>query len=169
MSRNDAARRDLERLFGKICFIEKLGIRYIPPKDRKKLKGYSKYDDVITYHHIQERHTGGKATVENGALVRGYNHKWLHSLPDREKQLVNDAMQEYKASVLRAKSKGVDIQPEDILTPEDLYQVLQFAKITNLAQFQNKRNQKFNRAKEKQEARRIIEEALYGDEEDERF
>lgn len=164
---NNGARRELERLFGKICFIEKLGIRYIPPKERKKIKGYSKYDDMLTYHHIQERHLGGKATVENGAIVRGYNHKWLHSLPEHEKQLINQAMQEYKASVLRAKQNGVDIRPEDILTPEDLQEVIEMTTLATLNTEVKRKRQKFNRAKQKRETQQLIDDALYGEWEDE--
>ena len=164
---NDSARRELERLFGKICFIEKLGIRYIPPRERKKIKGYTKYDDILTYHHIQERHLGGKATVENGAIVRGYNHRWLHSLPEHEKQLINQAMQEYKASVLRARQNGVDIRPEDILTPEDLQEVIEMTNLSTLNTEVKGKRQKFNRAKQKRETQQLIDDALYGEWEDE--
>ena len=164
---NNGARRELERLFGKICFIEKLGIRYIPPKERKKIKGYSKYDDLLTYHHIHERHLGGKATVENGAIVRGYNHRWLHSLPEHEKQLVNQAMQEYKASVLRARQNGVDIRPEDILTPEDLQEVIEMTNLATINPEAKRKRQKFNRAKQKRETQQLIDDALYGEWEDE--
>ena len=34
MSDNKSARRRLEQLFGKICFIEELGIRNIPKEER---------------------------------------------------------------------------------------------------------------------------------------
>lgn len=167
MSSNKSARQELERLFGKICFIETLGIRYIPKNQRKRIKGYTKYDDVLTYHHIEERQNGGKATLENGALVRGYNHKWLHSLPEAEKQLVNEAMQKYKASVFRAINRGVDIRPEDIISIEDLTEVVQ---MTTLAVNNTTRKKlKFNRAKKKRETQRLIDEALYEEyEEDER-
>lgn len=165
---NSEARKELERIFGKICFIEKLGIRYIPPKERKRIKGYTKYDDMLTYHHIVEKQNGGKSTIENGAIVRGYNHRWLHSLSEQEKQLINEAMQTYKASVLRAVNKGIEIKPEDIISQEDLYDVL---KMTSLA-FNSKeidkkkRKEKFNRAKEKKKTQQLINDALYGDDYD---
>ena len=37
MSSNSSSRQALEIIFGKICFIEALGIRYIPPKERRKI------------------------------------------------------------------------------------------------------------------------------------
>lgn len=106
MSDNKSARMELERIFGKICMIEEAGIRYIPKEKRKKIKGYTKYDEVLTYHHIKEKHTGGKATFENGALIRGYNHRWLHSLPEEEKELVNQQLQEYKMRIMALQGNG---------------------------------------------------------------
>lgn len=55
MSENRGIRRRLEQIFGKICMIEELGIRKIPKAKRKKIAGYKKYDDEITYHHIKEK------------------------------------------------------------------------------------------------------------------
>ena len=72
MSSNKSARQELERLFGKKCMIEELGIRYIPKKQRRTIKGYTKYDECLTYHHIKEKHEGGKATADNGGLIMGY-------------------------------------------------------------------------------------------------
>lgn len=163
---NDTARRELERLFGKICFIEKLGIRYIPPKERKKIKGYTKYDDVLTYHHIFERQYGGKATVENGAIIRGYNHRWLHSLPEHEKQLINQALQEYKISVLRARANGIEIGAEDLVDIQDLLEVVHMTTIVMEDRNKIRKKQKFNRAKEKRKTQQMIDEALYGEYED---
>lgn len=102
MSSNSSARKRLERIFGKICFIEELGIRKIPIEERRKIKGYNKYEDKITYHHIKEKSKGGKATEENGALIKGYNHAWLHTLPEEDKQKINNAMIEFKAAFIQA-------------------------------------------------------------------
>ena len=56
MSSNKSARQKLEKLYGKKCMIEELGIRYIPKKERRKIKGYTKYDECLTFHHIKEKH-----------------------------------------------------------------------------------------------------------------
>ena len=69
MSSNKSARQELERLFGKRCMIEELGIRYIPKKERRKIKGYTKYDDCLTFHHIKEKQFRGKI----------YSRKWGYS------------------------------------------------------------------------------------------
>lgn len=163
---NDSARRELERLFGKICFIEKLGIRYIPPRERKKIKGYTKYDDILTFHHISEKHLGGKANAENGALIRGYNHRWLHSLPEHDKQLINEALQEYKISVLKARANGIEIGADDLVDIKDLLSVIHMTTLAVSEQEKKKKKPKFNRAKHKRETHQLIDEALYGENDD---
>lgn len=105
MSDNSSARKRLQRVFGKICFIEELGIRNIPMEERRKIKGYNKYQDKITYHHIKEKSKGGKATFENGALIKGYNHSWFHTLSEADKQKINNAMLEFKVAFMQATRK----------------------------------------------------------------
>lgn len=76
--------------------IEEAGIRKIPLSQRRKLKGYKKSDDQITYHHLRAKRNGGKATEENGALVKGYNHQWLEGLPEEEREAINNRLREFK-------------------------------------------------------------------------
>lgn len=86
--------------YGKVCFIEELGIRtkqeikadikrYKSKKQRKRM-------DELTYHHIVERCNGGATTEENGAILRAINHAWLHRLPQPQKAVINRLLQEYK-------------------------------------------------------------------------
>lgn len=96
MSSNKGARQALIQKFGKICMIEEAGIRKIPLSQRRKLKGYKKSDDQITYHHLRAKRNGGKATEENGALVKGYNHQWLEGLPEEEREAINNRLREFK-------------------------------------------------------------------------
>ena len=77
MSKNKSARQELERLYGKECFIEKLHLRK-EKQQRYTGKGQFKRMKQLTYHHIQMRKDGGKATVENGALLSTENHAWFH-------------------------------------------------------------------------------------------
>ena len=169
MSSNKSARQELERLFGKKCMIEELGIRYIPKKERRKIKGYTKYDECLTFHHIKEKHNGGKATAENGALVKGYNHRWLHSLPDHQKEQINEAIQQYKLSILarRLETDGngqVREYTEEI--PLD-FDPADFIEIPVFDTEERPQKKKFNRAKAKREFQRQVDEALYLMEEDE--
>ena len=100
MGGNRQAKEELIRIFGPECFIEKLHLR---PKanleeDRKKYiaRGQLNLMDQLTYHHILERCRGGKATVENGELLKYINHQWLHRLPEAQRQYINGLFQEYK-------------------------------------------------------------------------
>lgn len=164
MSSNKSARQKLERLYGKKCMIEKLGIRYIPKKERRKIKGYTKYDDCLTFHHIREKHNGGETTAENGALLKGYNHRWLHSLPDYQKEQINEVLQQYKLHVLAKRMEidnGGSIQEieEDIVLDFD---PSEFIKLPAFDTDKKPKKIKFNRAKEKQALQRYIDEVLYG-------
>lgn len=144
--------------------IEELGIRIISKSQRKRIKGYTKYDDVLTYHHIVEKQFGGKTTLENGALVRGYNHRWLHTLPPSQKEKINQAIQEYKTAIL----SGIASLDEsgNITASFDFSEVERF--IDSLPSFSTEepkiKKKKFNRAKEKRKLQREIDEVLYGEE-----
>ena len=172
MSSNKSARQELERLFGKKCMIEELGIRYIPKKERRRIKGYTKYDDCLTFHHIKEKHNGGKATPENGALIKGYNHRWLHTLPDYQKEQINETLQQYKLHILAKRievdEKGntkeiVEEVPLDF-NPDDFIEIPAFD-----TDKKPKMKKKFNRAKNKRELQKRIDEELYGKPEDDYY
>lgn len=106
MSKNKGIRERLEKIYGPGCMVERAGIRYIPVEKRRKIKGYKKTDEKITYHHIKEKSKGGQKTIQNGALVRGYNHQWIHSLPEAEKEKVNEQLQQFKLNILSLRGDG---------------------------------------------------------------
>ena len=72
MSKNKSVRKELERLYGRECFIDKLHLR----KDKQKYKGKAQYKRMkqLTYHHIKPKKDGGEATIQNGALLSEENH-----------------------------------------------------------------------------------------------
>lgn len=100
MSSNKTVRRNLEKLFGKRCMLEASGIRYVPRHERIRIKGYKKIQEEVTYHHLIKKEYGGKATIENGALLKRYNHDWLHTLPIEQQEQVNNRLREFKLSLL---------------------------------------------------------------------
>ena len=71
---NKKAKEELIRLYGAECFIERLHLR---PEESKVYTGkqlayirkHQQQLKRLTYHHIVERCKGGKATVENGAIL----------------------------------------------------------------------------------------------------
>lgn len=146
MSDNRNAREALERLYGKECFIERLHLR-----DTSKLKytGKKQYQRMkkMTYHHIKKKEHGGRATVENGALLSNENHAWFHQQPLEEQARMNEMFQELKRQTDECTLVITDYQPSvEVhyvgLSPDQLVK------------------QRYNRAKEKEEVRRKAEEYI---------
>lgn len=154
MSDNKGIRNKLEKIYGSGCMIERAGIRFIPVSQRKKIKGYRKTDERITYHHIRERSKGGDRSIENEALIKEYNHVWLHSLPEKEKQVVNEQLQQFKLNVLQMKGNGQVIDSQSI--------VLDFSSIDKddciiIPVFNNDRETQSKRKKKKLDKRKELQ------------
>lgn len=100
MSSNKAAKQALIKRYGNICFIERLKLR-----DTKGLKytgcGQYKRMKQLTYHHILEKSKGGRATIENGALLSTENHEWFHKQPKEVQRKMNNMFQELKREIDR--------------------------------------------------------------------
>ena len=100
MSSNKSAKEKLIKLYGAECFIEKLQLR--KEKDRRYTsKGQRKRMKQLTYHHILEKCKGGKATVENGAILSAENHEWFNQQPKEEQARMNDMFQKYKLGIVQ--------------------------------------------------------------------
>ena len=101
----------LIRLFGKVCFIAKLGWRKIignkrgQKEDGEKEKKSLKHGEELTYHHIVERSMSYQdnrgETIENGALLSEENHRWFNEQSASDKTRMNKSFQEYKISILK--------------------------------------------------------------------
>ena len=91
---NKKARKKLIKLYGAECFIEKLHLR----KDTEQYTGKRQYEKMkqLTYHHIREKQHGGKATVENGALLSAENHAWFNKQSKEAQEEMNKKFQQYK-------------------------------------------------------------------------
>lgn len=104
---NKKAKEKLIQLYGAECFIEKLHLR--KDTDRHYTgKGQLKRMKQLTYHHIRMKKDGGKATVENGALLSNENHTWFHKQPKESQAKMNKKFQEYK----KCKIEFTDDVPE---------------------------------------------------------
>lgn len=68
MSKNKSARQELERLYGKECFIDKLHLREETQK-RYTGKGQFKRMKQLTYHHIKMRKDGGNRTMKKKDII----------------------------------------------------------------------------------------------------
>lgn len=96
---NKRAKERLIQLYGAECFIEKLHLRKDTEPRKYTSKGQRKRMKQLTYHHIKERRHGGKATVENGALLSEENHIWFNEQSKEAQKKMNELFQQYKASV----------------------------------------------------------------------
>ena len=96
---NKRAKERLIQLYGAECFIEKLHLRKDTEPRKYTSKGQRKRMKQLTYHHIKERRYGGKATIENGALLSEENHIWFNEQSKEAQKKMNELFQQYKASV----------------------------------------------------------------------
>ena len=96
MSSNKRAKEELIRRYGAECFIEKLKLRKDSEPKRYTGKGQKARMKQLTYHHIEMKKDGGKATVENGALLSAENHAWFHKQNPQTQAAMNAMFQDYK-------------------------------------------------------------------------
>ena len=153
MSNNKEAREELIRIYGAECFIERLRLREEKGREYVGRKQYRKMKE-LTYHHIEERSKGGKATVENGALLSVENHRWFNKQSEESQRRMNEAFQEYKKR--RDKMRECKIAYVDEL---DLGIEVKYAEI-RFGDKEREAKEKFKRAKVKEEFRRRVEEEI---------
>lgn len=119
MSSNKSAKEKLIKLYGAECFIEKLHLRQDTER-RYTGKGQRKKMQQLTYHHILEKCKGGKATVENGAILSLENHEWFNQQSKEEQARMNAEFQKYKLGIVQFTTEKVieavtvELPPVDI-------------------------------------------------------
>ena len=151
MSNNKRAKEKLIKLYGAECFIEKLKLRkYTEPK-KYKGKGQMKRMKQLTYHHIKMKKDGGRATVENGALLSAENHTWFHKQSPQVQTQMNEIFQEYK----RQQSQECQVVFVDELKLGFEIKTMEFS----IGEREQKK-EKYNRAKEKKEFQKRVDEEL---------
>ena len=142
---NKRAKQKLIELYGSECFIEKLHLRVDTDPRRYTSRGQQKRMKQLTYHHIREKRNGGKATIENGALLSAENHAWFNKQSQEAQAQMNELFQQYKQSV-ECKVEFVDELDtrfsiaSAIIVPADL------------------EKEHYNRAKEKRAWKKQVEE-----------
>lgn len=184
MASNKSARQELEMIYGKGCMfrkariaerIEKMGgirtYKSFVETRRYKSKKLYKLLETMTYHHLRHLENDGRTDVANGAIVNELAHQYLHSLPREQEEIINNMLREYKkefelrGGLLVPSESSIDIiQPFTTdLTLEETEDYLIIPLVNNTREDDEKR--KFNRAQEKRNTQKLIDEALYGDEE----
>ena len=154
---NKKAKEELIRLYGPECFIERLHLR--PESSRQytgnQLKYMRKHQQELkrlTYHHIKERCKGGKATVQNGALLSEGNHRWFNQQSKEDQAKMNQEFQDLKERLDNARECKIQLVDE-----LDTGIEIKFAEIS-FPDEKQKAKEKFSRSKTKQETRQKIRE-----------
>lgn len=160
---NRKTRIELARIFGTGCmfrkshaeeFIEKLGTiktykRY-KEETRYKSKKIKQFESLMTLHHLRHRSEGGDTSVENGAIINELAHRYIHSLPRNQEEIINDYIREWKKQ--NYGKCTVDIVEE---LPEPEFEI-------DLVEIDVKEKdliiKPFSRAKVKRETRQAIDE-----------
>ena len=107
MSSNKSAKNKLIKLYGAECFIEKLKLRQDDGKRYYSSKKEYQRMKQLTYHHILEKSKGGKATIENGALLSAENHAWFHRQTASTQSKLKYIFQQYKLGALEIENGRV--------------------------------------------------------------
>lgn len=149
-SNNKRAKEELIRRYGAECFIEKLKLRKDIEPRKYKGKGQMKKMKQLTYHHIRMKKDGGRATVENGALLSAENHAWFHKQNSQDQAIMNAMFQEYKKQYQECQvvfvdklNLGFEIKAMEFHIDE-----------------REQKKEKYNRAKEKREFQKRVDEEL---------
>ena len=147
MSSNKSAKQRLIQKYGGIDFLDQMHVK-VPESKTYTSKGQLKRMKQLTYHHIQEKQYGGKATVENGALLTAEHHTWLHKQPPEVKSKLNMAFQEFK------KARDAELPVETV----DINELPFELNVCDLEIDKTGRLKIYNRAKVKEELRKLIVE-----------
>lgn len=126
---NKKTRIALASIFGSGCmfkkshaeqFIEKLGTIKTYKRFKSEQHFTSKKTKILeqrlTLHHLIHRSEGGKASVENGAVINELAHRYIHSLPRDQEEIINDYLREWK----RQNYQEVSIELGDIEEPYEV-------------------------------------------------
>ena len=160
--KNKTAKEILIELYGPECFIDKLHLRVDNQPKRYKSKKQLKIMKTLTYHHIKEKRNGGKATVENGALLSEENHQWFNKQSPEVQAELNRKFQEYKRCQLEIVDKDVnEISPNININAIciDTKQLIVENK-NKTEPYSKSHTETYNRAKTKRDTQKQVEEVL---------
>ena len=150
MSSNKKAKEELIKLYGAECFNKIIKLRKDIESKRYKGKNQKERMKQLTYHHIKMKKDGGKATVENGALLSAENHAWFHKQSPQVQAYMNMMFQEYKKQSQECQVVFVDNLNLDFTIHPMEFQIDE----------KELKKKKYDRAKEKREFQKRVDEEL---------
>ena len=127
-----------------------------------KGKKIRKLEQTLTYHHLEHKVDGGPTTLENGAVINELAHRYIHSLPRQQEEIINNMLREFKlqCGILIPNETGITLsQPItidlDFDDTDEIYGVISVFDTT-----QEDLDKRFNRAKVKRETQKDIENGI---------
>ena len=158
MKKNKKVRKELERKYGRVCMFKNANIekkveetrviktykRFLQEK-RYTGKSIKKLEKMLTLHHLKHRSDGGQTNAENGAIINELAHTYMHSLPRKHEEFINNELRRYKKQYDECKVVYVD----DIEVPFEI-------KFTDF-KLEDKKKEKYNRAKTREELIKLSE------------
>ena len=137
MASNKKKREELEKIYGEGCMFEKSHaedyISTLPKikgfKTFLKEKHYTSKDIArlkkrMNYHHLEHKADGGATTIENGAVVSELAHRYIHSLPRNQEEIVNNHIRQWKLDVMTLTTETIiDSEEIDIDLSKDYIEI----------------------------------------------
>ena len=145
---NKKIREQLERIYGAQCMLHK-GLH---------IKGYSKSKidykgrsirEQLTLHHIKPRSLGGATSIENGAVLCRGCHDFVEQTSEKNRKNINELLKKYKEVKLQF------LDEAEIKEPDFEVNILE---IETTDKGMNIKKIKYNRAKQKEEIKKELEE-----------
>lgn len=105
---------------------------------------------------------GGKTNIYNGSIVNELAHRYIHSLPREDEEVINDMIRHYKLTggVLVSLEEGLQLTDSiQIDLDFDMSDTMSIPVYDNTKEDYEKRK-KFNRAKMKRETQQFIDDEL---------
>lgn len=137
MASNKKRREELEAIYGEGSMFQKAKTEeYI--STLPKIKGYKRFIKEkhfttkeirklvkrMNYHHLEHRADGGATSIENGAVVNELEHRYIHSLPRNQEEIINNHIRKWKADfILLTTEKVIDSQEIDIDLSHDYIEI----------------------------------------------
>lgn len=106
---NREIRIKLARIFGSGCmfqkshaeeYIKKIGTiktyKQFKNETHYKSKKVKALQSLMTLHHLQHTSENGDTTVNNCIIINQLAHRYIHSLPREQEEIINDYIREWK-------------------------------------------------------------------------
>jgi hypothetical protein len=168
MASNKKRREELEAIYGKGSMFEKAKTEeYI--STLPKIKGYKRFIKEkhfttkeirklihrMNYHHLEHRADGGGTTIENGAVVNELEHRYIHSLPRDQEEIINNHIRKWKADFIALNTGSIiDSQEIDIDLRQDYIEI----PVTTYHKKNKKQLEAERRREEKRELQKLKKE-----------